>query len=218
MSAPPPANYHSLVRGEVFHLVPAGGRLLDFGGGDGATAAALKRRDPAALVGVADRVPPAPGNLLDFAFQGDLADPATLDRLAAVHGPFDTILCLDVLEHFADPWAVVARLHAMLAPGGCLVASVPNVRFYGVSLPLLLRGDWRYTDAGVLDRTHLRFFGKVQAIELLTGSGLVLEAIESPIPRARRLQLANLLSLGLLRGLLCQQFLLRVRRVGPISA
>lgn len=214
MIGAPPANYHSLVRADVFHLVPPGGRILDFGGGDGATAAALKRRDPAARIGVADRVVANPDNAVDFAFQGDLADPATLDRLAAAHGPFDTILCLDVLEHFADPWAMVARLQAMLAPGGCIVASLPNVRFYAASLPLLLRGDWDYADAGVLDRTHLRFFGRRQAIALMTGTGLMLERFEAPVPRARRLQLAHALSFGLLRGFLCQQFLMRVRLPG----
>ncbi|MFA7585208.1 MAG: methyltransferase domain-containing protein [Novosphingobium sp.] len=206
------ADYHSLVRREVFHLIPRGGCVLDVGGGDGATAAALRASGHVARIGVVDRVAPAPGHRLDFAVQGDLGDPALLAGLGEREGPFDTILCLDVLEHFADPWHLVAQLHGLLAPGGCIVASIPNVQYYEVVLPLLLRGEWRYRDAGVLDRTHLRFFGRREAAQLLTSGGLRLDVIEPCRPGARRLRWANALSFGLLSGFLSQQFLLRVVR------
>ena len=45
----------------------------------------------------------------------------------------------------------------MLAPGGYVVLSVPNVAHADVALALL-DGRFRYTDTGLLDRTHLRFF------------------------------------------------------------
>ncbi len=53
-----------------------------------------------------------------------------------------------------------------------IVASLPNVRHYRVSGGLLFRGRWHLQDAGILDRTHLRFFVKDTMIELLTHSGL----------------------------------------------
>lgn len=115
--------------------------------------------------------------------------------------------------HLPDPWAVVSQLHPLLAPGGCIVASLPNVRNFTVVLPLLLKGEWRYRNTGILDRTHLRFFGFREAVELLSSSGLKLEACEASIPKAKRLIWANALTLGLLRGFLSLQTLVRVRRI-----
>src|SRR5262245_15122354 len=71
---------------------------------------------------------------------------------------FDLLVCNDVLEHMANPEAVLRALLEKLEPGGLLFASVPNVRFLPVLVDLLVKKDWRYRDAGVLDRTHLRFY------------------------------------------------------------
>jgi hypothetical protein len=68
-----------------------------------------------------------------------------------------------------DPWAVVDRLATKyLEVGGTLLVSLPNVRHYSVVLPLLFGGRWDYEDAGLLDRTHLRFFTKASAKALLS--------------------------------------------------
>ena len=204
--------YHGLVRSDVFHLIPSGGRLLDLGGGVGATAMALRAQHRFERVGIADMVAPADPAALDFSYQGDLTDPDLLARIGAEQGPFDTILCLDFLEHLPDPWAMVANLHAMLAPGGAIVVSLPNIRHVSVVLPLVLRGEWRYRDAGILDRTHLRFFGKHEACALMTSSGLMLECVETPVPDALRWRWANRLTLGLFANFLNIQTLVRVRK------
>ncbi len=205
-------DYHSHVRSDVFHLIPRGGRLLDVGGGDGATAAALKSRGHAEQIGVIDRVPPAQDNVLDFDMQGDITDPAFIGQVGTAHGPFDTILCLDILEHLPDPWATVRQLHGLLAPNGRIIASIPNVRHFSVLLPLLFKGQWRYRDAGVLDRTHLRFFVRETACELMTCSGLVLDRIEAIPPSARRRRWLLAASFGLLRNFLSLQYIVKVRR------
>jgi 2-polyprenyl-3-methyl-5-hydroxy-6-metoxy-1,4-benzoquinol methylase len=206
-------SYHGLVRTDIIPLVPkAGGTLLDVGGGIGATAARLKALGHADRVGVVDLVPPADGADRDFSYNGNLEDPALLDRIAAEQGPFTTILCLDVLEHLVDPWQIVARLHAALAPGGVIVASVPNVRHYSALLPLLLRGRWTLTDAGILDRTHLRFFVRESAIALMTSSGLVLEEVRGRASGGGKVRLFRGMTLGLLNSFTDLQYLIRVRR------
>lgn len=204
------ANYHSHVRRDVFPLIPRGGKVLDFGGGDGATAAALKASGHVDSIGVADLVSPDPAHAIDFSFQGDLSRPEALQRIAAEHGPFDTILCLDILEHLVDPWTMVSNLHGLLQPGGCIVASVPNVRHYSVLLPLLA-GHWRYRDAEVLDRTHLRFFTRDTAVELVTSSGLVLEDVIANPRGRRRDQWIQRATGGLFSGVMALQYLIRVR-------
>lgn len=207
-------DYHALVRREVAPLVPAGnGRLLDLGGGVGATAAWLKSEGKAGRVGVLDLVaPPQPHPGVDFVRSGNLETSDVLDRTLAEEGPFDTILCLDVLEHLADPWAVVAKLHQGLAPGGVIVASIPNIRYYQASFPLFFRGRWALADSGPLDRTHLRWFVKETAEQLMTSSGLTHEVTVGKPGGGRRDRLFDWATLGLLRGFWTMQYLIRVRR------
>lgn len=71
---------------------------------------------------------------------------------------FDVIFFNDVLEHMVEPEKALAAAHRLLAPGGHVIASIPNVRHFSVWWPLIRRGEWAYEDTGILDRTHLRFF------------------------------------------------------------
>jgi hypothetical protein len=91
------------------------------------------------------------------------------EALPAVWPRFDLILCLDVLEHMLDPWRVIDLLVTQqLAAGGTLLVSLPNVRHYSVTAPLVFQGRWNYAEAGILDRTHVRFFTRQSAAQLLT--------------------------------------------------
>ena len=67
------------------------------------------------------------------------------------------MLLLDVLEHLKSPETILDQCHDVLAAGGLAVISLPNVANITVRLSLLF-GRFRYTDRGILDRTHLRFF------------------------------------------------------------
>lgn len=84
---------------------------------------------------------------------------------------YDLIVMADVLEHLVDPWAALRLLRNETAPGARLLVSVPNVRHYRVSLPLLFRGEFRYEDAGIMDRTHLHFFTRASLEETLNECG-----------------------------------------------
>jgi 2-polyprenyl-3-methyl-5-hydroxy-6-metoxy-1,4-benzoquinol methylase len=71
---------------------------------------------------------------------------------------FDVVFFNDVIEHMPSPYGAIAATKDLLAPGGILVASIPNVRHISVVGPLILRDEFRYRDSGILDTTHLRFF------------------------------------------------------------
>lgn len=96
-----------------------------------------------------------------------LADPSILGDSG-----FDAILCGDVLEHLVDPVDVLRRLLNVLKPSGFVVISVPNVAHIDVRLALL-NGRFPYTETGLLDRTHLRFFTRESVGTLLDECGLV---------------------------------------------
>ena len=71
---------------------------------------------------------------------------------------FDLVICNDVIEHMPDHDHFFKRIKQKMATDGHLIGSLPNVRYYSVMRSLIFKKDWPYEDAGVLDRTHLRFF------------------------------------------------------------
>jgi 2-polyprenyl-3-methyl-5-hydroxy-6-metoxy-1,4-benzoquinol methylase len=196
-------------------MIPeSAGAVLDVGGGTGATAGHLKRLGRATRAGTVDLVrAESPDPDLDFQLAGNLNEESFVETVIA-EGPFDTILCLDVLEHLVDPWRIVEQMHKCLSPGGVLVASLPNVRHYRVSGGLFFRNRWTLQDAGIMDRTHLRFFVRDTAIEMLTQSGLVFDEILAPLPERRRglVRLFRTVTFGLFDSLVSVRWVIRVRQ------
>lgn len=81
----------------------------------------------------------------------------------------------DSLEHLRDPWALLARLRQALPAGGCVVVCVPNAQHWSVQARLA-SGLFRYEDAGLLDRTHLRWFTRTTLIETFAAAGFRIDA------------------------------------------
>ena len=166
--------YYQNCRWDVLDLMPASvGRVLDVGCGEGATGAELLRSGRASTVDGIELVPEVAalaGRHYRTVAVGDLAD---VDR-SILDVDYDTMLCNDVLEHVADPWSVLRTLTAEhVRIGGSVFVSLPNVQCAEVVAPLLV-GRFDYADDGVLDRTHLRFFTRSSARELLTSAGLTI--------------------------------------------
>lgn len=167
------ASYFGNARKDIAPLLPPTvGHVLEVGCGSGATLAWLQRElgcDSTTgielFAGAAEKAQTQVNSVL--------CGPAEemLQQLPAGK-QFDLVLCLDVLEHMVDPWSFLDALVLRMRPGGLMIVSLPNIRFVGVVAPLLLRGQWRYREDGVLDRTHLRFFTRKTALELVEGAGL----------------------------------------------
>jgi SAM-dependent methyltransferase len=126
-------------------------------------------------------------------------------------GTVDCIICADVLEHTADPWAVVAKLKELLKPDGCIVASIPNVGFHR-NIRKMLRGQWTYAQEGLLDKTHLRFFTLETITELFASNGLKIERVFKKVDAGWNVRILNALTFGYLRNTLYLHYIVRVRR------
>ena len=99
---------------------------------------------------------------------GDLEQ---LDLVAELgEGRFDVIVFGDVLEHLRDPLPVLRQARALLAPGGYVVISIPNIAHGAVRLTLL-QGRFDYRPLGLLDSTHIRFFTRDNLKALLHEAG-----------------------------------------------
>lgn len=90
---------------------------------------------------------------------------------------FDCVVFNDVLEHFIDPWSALEYTKSLLKPHGKLVASIPNVRFWGNLYHLLIEQDWKYEDWGIRDRTHLRFFTRKSIVRMMKDCNFRVEVI-----------------------------------------
>lgn len=107
--------------------------------------------------------------------------------LALVPWPeYDLVVMADVLEHLVDPWWALVQLQRRVRSGARLLMSVPNVRHKSVLLPLLFQGRFDYTDAGILDRTHLHFFTRASLLDAVTQAGWHIIAIAPFIKRKYR--------------------------------
>lgn len=110
---------------------------------------------------------------------------------------FDVIFFNDVLEHLNDPTEALAMCKNLLTPNGHIIASIPNIRWYPVILSLLRYKDFKYTNAGVMDKTHLRFFTKKSMIRLFEESGYHVDSIQG-INKSTDFKFFNLLNFLLL--------------------
>jgi len=99
-------------------------------------------------------------------YQGDIAEVAP-----TLSADFDVVVAADVLEHLVNPRQVLGLLAALLRPGGCLLASIPNVTHLSVILALA-EGTFPRSREGLLDRTHLRFFGETDVLSLFNQANL----------------------------------------------
>ena len=90
---------------------------------------------------------------------------------------FDYVIMGDVLEHLRRPDVVLKRLRKHVKKGGHIIVSMPNVKHYSVILPLLLKDEFRYSDAGILDTTHLKMYTATEINKLIVESGYVIEVM-----------------------------------------
>jgi 2-polyprenyl-3-methyl-5-hydroxy-6-metoxy-1,4-benzoquinol methylase len=164
---------YETARPDIQAHVPAAARsILDLGCSTGALGAALKARQGATVVGVElgeDYARDAEARL-DRVIVADVEAFAT--GPAPPEAPFDCLIAADVLEHLRDPWGALRGATAMLAPGAAAVVSLPNVVFWPGLLRVLRTRRWPREDEGLFDRTHLRWFGEADAIDLLEQAGL----------------------------------------------
>ncbi len=103
---------------------------------------------------------------------GDIENQTTMEKLRGEK--FDVLILADVLEHLKDPENVLKGIVKFLSNNGEIIISVPNIAFLTNRL-LLLLGRFDYTEWGIMDRTHLRFFTKRSVMELIEACGLRLE-------------------------------------------
>lgn len=170
-----PPDYYDVDRSAFLQWVgPVAGRVLEIGCGTGRNASYLRSNGATEIVGV--EAEPRAAMVAGQRFDVVHSEPIET-AMGKLSGPFDLIICSDVLEHLVDPWAIVAQLRAIAGPTSILAVSIPNVRHYKVLWDIALGGgfnyplDGRYDPHSIFDTTHLRFFARRNVKDALEHGG-----------------------------------------------
>ena len=160
------ASSHSRLRRWLHGIGPK--RILDLGCADGSFGELL-RRDGHRVVGVDVHEWPGVRDRLDDFISADLNQglPAVLP------GSFDVVLAADIVEHLAQPEVVLRQSRSVLAPGGVILVSVPNISHWYGRLRIAT-GHFSYDSRGLFDAGHLRFFTTTVFERLADGCGLAI--------------------------------------------
>lgn len=168
------SGYFGGERREVLPLLPSGMTyLLDVGGGEGGFLCAAKAAHPEVFTQLVELTPAAAALArtkpeVDAVWQGSFYDWIPTDRC-------DCISFLDVIEHLVDPERALLHARGLLAQGGSVVLSIPNVGHWSVVADLL-EGRWDWAPAGIHCYTHVRFFTRRTIEDMLQRCGYVVDA------------------------------------------
>lgn len=171
--------YYSNVNPDLLSRTPVSARrVLEIGCGTGGFARAYLAANPMAEYWGVELLEDAAAEAcpdMHAVVVGNIEQAETMAELDARRDGalFDVLIFGDVLEHLHDPWRILSELRQRMAPGASCCICIPNVAHWSL-LHQQLKGRWDYADAGLLDRTHLRFFTRSSAIDLLHSAGWTL--------------------------------------------
>ncbi len=150
-------------------------RILDVGCGCGASMGYVRGQFPAAKTYGIEQIPQIAqlAARMGEVLCGDVEKAA----LPWEDEYFDYIFMGDILEHLKEPERVLKRLRRNLKKDGHIIVSILNVKHYSVILPLLKWDMFPYSDAGILDRTHVKMYTGVEIQRLIMRSGYEIETL-----------------------------------------
>ena len=203
--------YFQNQRHEMLKYIPKiSSIILDIGCASGGFGQILKAERSVEIWGIEPNESAASlaAQKLDKVICGDFTSSLNLPRHS-----FDCIVFNDVLEHLVDPYSALLYCKELLRDEGVVVASIPNVRYFDNIWNLLFHKNWEYTDYGILDKTHLRFFTQRSMLSTFDSLGYEIKSIEginfleNKHPhQVRKFKLLNLLLLNQIEDMRYLQF------------
>ncbi len=176
---------------QVIRLVGSKKNVLEIGAGSGAITRHLVGANGCSVTAL--EINPASITKLraftDNIYDLDLNDAGWVTSLSA-SGPFDCIVAADVLEHLYDPWTVLRQMKSLLSDKGSIVLSLPHAGHRTV-LGCLFQEDLDYREWGLLDKTHIRFFGIHNIQTLHDQAGLAIEDVRFVVKAPEQTEFAD---------------------------
>lgn len=198
--------YFFNVRHDLIRLIPPQAeRILEVGCAGGQTGKALREKGFQEIIGIEvnEEVAKIGRPHYDQLIIGDIEK----INLPFEKDHFDCILYGDVLEHLINPWQVLKGHRAFLKKGGAIICSIPNIKHYRIIKKLVFKGKWEYTEDGIMDRTHLRFFTLDSIRTMLDEAGFEIKDLIKPPSGTSWLKWVNRILGGRLINFLVRQYI-----------
>ena len=208
--------YYQFVRSDLIGLLPKlYGKVLDVGCGGGKTMRYL----------IDSGVPDVTGiELSETALRMAKDNHLNVIKLDLEKDPFpfhestfDFIIFADILEHLTDPWKILQQAREILKDDGVMLISIPNMKNYKIMKLLLIYDQWEYVNAGILDKTHLRFFTKKEAEKLVLTAGLEIIDFRFKKNRNKVMRLLHFIFGKTVLTFWAEQFLIAAKKTETIS-
>jgi len=202
-------SYYSESREDILPFVPSNiGIALDIGCGNGSFGKMLKEKFDCEVWGVEPDKESATlaGEKIDKVIS------SVFDGNLDFQGQkFDCIFFNDVLEHLVEPSVAILSAKKLLKSDGCIISSIPNILHFFTIWKILETQDWRYEDAGIMDKTHLRFFTRKSIVRMFEKCGLKIDDIQGINPTyGKKYHLLNALFLNKIKDMKYIQFVVTV--------
>lgn len=176
---------------KVVRMTGTNRRVLEIGAGPGSITRLLKDHGGCQVTAIeldSDAITKlAP--FCDRIYQCDLND-ANWPSVLSGEQRFQAVIAADVLEHLNSPVAILEALKTLLDDDGYAVISLPHVGYNGV-IACMVQGDFAYGDWGVLDKTHVRFFGIQNIQRLFDDAGYAILEAEFVVLHPNRTEFAD---------------------------
>jgi 2-polyprenyl-3-methyl-5-hydroxy-6-metoxy-1,4-benzoquinol methylase len=168
-----------LAPARVLRMIPPGSRVLEIGAGPGSMTKHLIGSLGCTVVAIEieETAIEKLKEICTNVHECDLNNPSWVEQIGKKEGLFDYVIAADVLEHLHDPAVVLAGMKKLLNSTGSVILSLPHIGHAGV-LGSLVDEDMAYGPWGLLDRTHIRFFGIKNVQTLHSSQGLAIEQAE----------------------------------------
>ena len=179
--------YSAFNKAIIKYIPDTSEKILDLGCGSGILGKEIKKKLSCEVIGVTSSKNEfcLAKDLLNQVILGDLNSP---DFYAP--GKYDCVICSHVLEHLCQPQILLEKLHSNLNSNGILIVALPNILHWKQRWEFT-KGNFKYTEGGLMDETHLRFFDWETAQELLVQTNYRILTAEAdgnfPLPGVRRL-------------------------------
>lgn len=180
---------------KIIRMVKDGSRVLELGAGPGSITQELKNKNNCHVTALdidhqfVERL----AVICDVAYQVDLNN-SNWPKVLEKEEKFDIVIAADILEHLWDPWETLSLIGNLITEDGEIIISLPHVGHCAVTA-CLLNGDFDYREDGLLDRTHIRFFGLKNIQSLINDAGLNILEAQFVVKRPESTELANQWSL-----------------------
>lgn len=177
--------------GMILNKIPSGATVLEFGSAAGRMTRYMKNALDCCVY-IVEYDKDAFEAALQYAVDGvcdDILRLSWMERFKEIE--FDVILFADVLEHLPKPEIAVSNAAKLLKEQGKILISIPNIAHNDILLKAF-HNHFDYTDIGLLDNTHVHFWGYENIIPFAEENGLYVYSIEATyLPTGRSEQFAE---------------------------